>query len=413
MKKNGFWVAIFGLVFVLGVSYLCTEYIIPFFREHVSYSESQCLTDNITEGMDAYDIRDMYSQGGAVTRVVIYRGATVVSHGSGVCVASNGYKTTSLETQYTASMGSYYATNYHVIDAVISSSSYSIEVEMEHKDENGDLSYPSYTAKLLWYNKDLDVAIIYSDYNSGYVTMRDNWIDYDQTGRHTESVFTIGTPLDTMHRNRITLGGIASISGIGSFTTTTISGRIVVNNWYEDGMDLNLDIAPGNSGGGVFDDKGRVVGLSTFSMTYDEGGSAALNGAVSIYPVMKTLDKVIVNNEKSSSNKIYDLEKLNIKGYDANEANIIADYSYYLDGAYYTGASLNEYGYYVKSSSCGLTDKMVIKSASINDGGTVKIDDRNDLIYLLLKANAGDKLTVNYRTYGSSNALSSKTITLS
>lgn len=404
MKKNGFWIAILSMACVLAVSFVCTQYIIPFFKTHYTYSETECLTNNITDDMDAYQIRDLYSQGGAVTRVVIYSGSTAVSHGSGVCIASNGYKTTSLSTEYTASKGSYFATNYHVIEDTISSS-YTIEVEMEHKDENGDLSYPSYPSKLLWYNKDLDVAIIYTEYNFGYVSMYDGWVDYDETGRHTQSVFVIGTPLDTMHRNRVTLGGVASITGIYANTETTVNGSSVVDNYYEDVIDLNVDISPGNSGGGVFDKSGRVIALASLSMQYEDGGENSLNGATSIYPIMKAIDKVIVNNETDENNKIYDIEKAGLKGYDANEAYAMRNYhtsrGYYLDGTYYSSVSFSSDGFYVYSSTWGLSNGSVIKSITLTQSGqskTYKIEDRNDLLYTLLRANTGDTLDISYKT---------------
>lgn len=416
MKKSGFWFTVFALVFVLGFSYVCTEFIIPFFKGHYTYSATQCLTDDITADMDAYAIADKYSEAGAVTRVAISYSLTEVSWGSGVCIASNGYKTTSLETEYTASKGSYFATNYHVIDKVATSSGYTINVEMEKKDENGDLSYPSYSARLLWYNKDLDVAIIYTEQNFGYVAMRDNWIDYDSTGRHRESVFVMGTPLDTQNRNRITTGGIGSISGLHANTLTTVSGKEVVNNYYEDIIDLTADISSGNSGGGVFDSKGRLIALSTLGITYTDGGVTAFNGATAIYPVMKALDKVIINNETSTNYKIYDLEKLSIKGYDGNEANVIKSYSNYLDGNYYTNVSFNDYGYYVYSSSIRLS-RTTIKKVKLTRGENVidevEILDRNDLIYILLKANEGDVLTVSFPSGTILGGTVTKEITLS
>lgn len=413
MKKGGFWFVVFTLVFVLGFSYVCNEYIVPFFNVKYTYSETKCITDSITEDMDVYQIADKYSKEGAVTRVVISYGGTDISWGSGVCVASNGYKTTSLVAEYTASKGSYFATNYHVIEDLVTSSGYSVRMEMEEKDENGDLSISEYPAKLLWQNKDLDVAIIYTEYNFGYVSMRDSWIDYDQTGRHRESVFIIGTPLDEQNRNRVTTGGIGSIVGINANTTKVVGGKQVLNNYYEDVIDLTADISSGNSGGGVFDKKGRLIALATLGITYEDGGVSAYNGATSIYPVMKALDKVIVNNETTEVHKIYDLEALGIKGYDGNEANIIKSHSGYLDGNYYSNVTFSDYGYYVYSSSCGLSRGMVIKKAKLTQGDVVteaEILDRNDLIYFLLKANAGDSLTI---TYNIGTYSLSKNITLS
>lgn len=401
MKKSAIWFTVFTLVFVLGMSYLYTEYVAPFFKVTYTYSKTACVTESLTDEMDAYDIRNKYSEAGAVTRVVIYNGSTPRSHGSGVCIASNGYTTTSLETLYTASKGSYFATNYHVIEDVVTGFGYTVKLEMEEKDENGDLPIeaPTYPAEVVWYNKDLDVAIVYTEYNFGYVTMRDNWIDYDERGRQTESVFVIGTPIAEENRNRVTTGGIASIEGKHSYTVTSDSKY--VDNYYEDIMDLSVEISPGNSGGGVFDKKGRLVGLATLTVTYKDGGVTAFNGAVSVYPIMKVIDKVIANKETTSNYKIYDLEALNIKGYDGHEAYAIKEHYNYLDGKTYSNVSFSDYGYYIESSSVGLNGR-VIKNVKLSNGSTViaeeEILDRNDLIYILLKANAGDTLTLTYKT---------------
>lgn len=418
MKKSSIWFTIFTLVFVLGMSYLCTEYIFPFFQNNYTYSQTQCLTDSVTEDMDEYAIGNMYRDGGATARVVISYNGTEYSWGSGVCVASNGYTTTSLSTNVTASKGSYFATNYHVIEDKVTSSGFSVKVEVQDKDENGDLSYPSYSASVLWYNKDLDVAIVYTEYNFGYVAMRDSWIEYDENGRQSESGFVIGTPLEDQYRFRITTGGIgASISGLYANTLKTVEGHEVVDNFYEDGMDLSADIAPGNSGGGVFDKKGRLVGLATFTATYSNGGNTAFNGATPIYPIMKVLDKVIDNNENNAGHKIYDLEKLNIKGYDGNEAYAIKDKQGYLDGNYYSSVTFEDYGYYIFSSSIGLS-KVAVENVELYRNGEniaeAEILDRNDLIFILLKANAGDKLIVTYKsTTGLITGTKTKEITLS
>ena len=396
MKKGGFWFAVFTLVFVLGFSYVCTEYIIPYFRTHYSYSETTCLTDRVTSSMDVYDIARMYRDNGATVEVIIRRGGQDYSYGSGVCVASNGYKTSTLETEYTAAQGSYIATNYHVISPMIESSStsnFSVHVTSEKKDAEGNASEGTYPSEILWYNKDLDSEA--------------NKLDYEQ-------IFVIGTPLQPMYLNRLTVGNIASNKSMTMMTVKELSsGTTVVDNLYEDVIDIYAGITPGNSGGGVFDANGYLIGLATLGSDVTDIGGNFMNGAVPIYPVMKALDKIIVNKETSATNKVYDLEKLNIKGYDENEAGIISYYSYYLDGQYYTNASLNETGYYINSSSIGLSS-VLVKSVKVNDGEeTFTILDRNDLIYLLLSLKEGDKVTFNYKiSHILGSTTNSKTITL-
>ncbi len=432
MKKT--WKAtILTLVIVLAMSFLLTGCAIPFFNNLFNkrtYSLTNCLTENITSDMNVYDIAKSYRDGNATVAVTVEgynktQKQTQSWHGSGVCVASNGYKT-SLSNGYQASKGSYIVTNYHVIDLFDSNEFTDCEINILTEDEI------FYSADLLWYNKDLDVAVIYSDeVNLNYVLMKDRLVDCSRDDRlDYEQIFTIGTPLDLDYINRLTVGNVASNNPMMFYTSekiypyTTLNGQVqftnypssynsrtpytVLSNLYEDVVDIALGITPGNSGGGCFDANGYLVGLVALGGDVDTTNGNPINGMVSIYPIMKVIDKLIDNNENNGKNKIYTFESLDIRGLDANEA-WYARYlkeetnygNYYLDGNLYSplnymkAFSFDQEGYYIltTSSKIALDKDAYITSCRINFGENVDIIDRNDLIYLLLKVNEGDKVT--------------------
>ncbi len=446
MKKT--WKAtIFTLVIVLTMSFLLTGCAIPFFKNFFNkktYSATSCLTERISNDMDIFDIAKLYRDGGATVAVTVEgkiqsSGELISGHGSGICVASKGY-TTSLENGYQASKGSYIVTNYHVIDIFDSNEIFDRQLNILVENET------LYPAELLWFNQDLDVAIVYSDeVNLNYVTMKDRIVDCEKQEKlDYEQIFTIGTPVELDYLNRLTVGNVASNNPMNFYTSTKIypytnaQGKItytefpsknnsllpytVLSNLYEDVVDIALGISPGNSGGGCFDANGYLIGLTTLGGDVEQTNGNQMNGMVSIYPIMQVLDKIIDNYENNANNKIYTFETLGIKGLDAIEA-IYASYLkektssayYYLDGVLYPESKKDIFdfdyeGYYIISNSgtTGLLKDCFITSCKLNNGEIVEIVDRNDLLYFLLKANSGDK--VSFTLYN--NLLEEKNITV-
>lgn len=429
MKKS-FKATLLVLSLILVMSFTVTGCFHFWFFQR-SYSMTNCLTESITDDMDIYDIAKHYRDGGATVAVKVeaYNNSTksdFESLGSGVCVASKGY-TTSIDG-YQANKGSYIVTNYHVIDYFDSNEFSKQTVNIITEDEY------AYEGKLLWYNKNLDVAIVYCDgVNLNYVTMKDRIVDCTKTDKlDYEPIFTIGTPLELDYINRLTVGNVASNNPMMFYTTQTIypytgnggtllytnypsvynshNSKKVLSNLYEDVVDIALGISPGNSGGGCFDKNGYLVGLSTLGGDVEETNGNQMNGMVAIYPIMKVLDKIINEKENHTNDKIFTINSLGIKGLDRNEASY-ASYlkketlysNYFLEDTIYSANYYNAFtfkgdGYYIISSSnkLSLPTGAVITACSLNNGQSQEIIDRNDLIYLLLKANEGDKLTVKY-----------------
>ena len=428
---------ILALVVILAITFFTANYALPFFEELFNkrtYSQTNCLTDMITEDMDIYDIAKSYRDGQATVAVTV-RGknttanAYYTSLGSGICVASKGYET-SLENNLVANMGSYIATNYHVIDffddAEYTDCSANIVIENEK----------SYSCELLWFNKDLDVALLYCDgVNINYVKMKDRVVNCTKEEKlDYESIFAIGTPLELDYINRLTIGNVASnnpmlfytgeviyptyntLGQITGYTNTqkssSSSGYEVLSNTYEDVVDITVGITNGNSGGGCFDDNGYLIGLTTLGGNVSSTGGNQMNGMVPIYPIIKVLDKIIENNETNKNNNIYSIEKLNIFGIDAYEASICSAVKsqsfpyYFIDGKFFSSSFNNDFafegdGYYILTNSnsalSSLTKGCIITGAQIEGESKVEIIDRNDLIYLLLSIDDGDSVTFYYK----------------
>lgn len=421
MKKT--WLTLtLSMVFVLVLSVFGGKFLLPLIMAKTS-SQTACLTQQITDEMDVYDIAKLYRDNRATVAVIvegkniedkyIYR-----SLGSGVCIASRGYETKSLDVNIIATYGSYLVTNYHVIDMMFSDEyvNKSIKVLTEGDGE--------YSASLLWSNKSLDIAVLYCNQSFNYVEMRDriiyptadDKIDY-------EPIFTIGTPLDLQYLNRLTRGDIAcdnlmELPNLMYVTDPDENSVVGLYNMYEDVVDISVGITNGNSGGGCFDEEGVLLGLTTLGLGVGSTGGNQMNGMVPVYPVIEVIDKLVSNKEKGTTMSIHTVESLGILGFDAHEADIVSycyetekeiveEYSYYyFNGEFFDNENFaddfgfNREGYYILRNSTGalggISNASVVNSISINGGPSIRIKDRNDFIYALLQIDDGDKVVLTY-----------------
>ncbi|MBO5394545.1 MAG: trypsin-like peptidase domain-containing protein [Clostridia bacterium] len=411
MKRT--WITVLStLLLVLALSY-GISFLMPLFNSPRVYSDTNCLTDQITADMDIYDIGNHYIEGNATVAVNVSYGGNAAL-GSGVCIASKGYKTgiDTEEGKLGATKGSYIVTNHHVIDMGTDNYS-SLDVTILTEQEE------RFKCNVLWANENLDIAVLYSDTcNLNYVTMKDIVIDPDEGERFKiQQIFTIGCPLDEQdYLNRFTEGNIATNDVLSMMTVEYVSGKEVLSNMYEDVVDMTVGITPGNSGGGCFDKDGYLIGLSTLSTDETTTGGNQMNGFVPIYPAMCIIDKLIENNEADGANTIYTLDKIGISGIDSIEASIAKDiliykvgtYYYYLNGKTYsrdvsryaTGFNMTQEGYYILdntglSSFRTLSTGGTITSCIDASGKVYEIKDRNDFIYFLLNISNGDSVTIN------------------
>lgn len=426
--KNTWAKLTISLAIVLVVSFLASHFLVPLINR-ITYSKTACLTDHITEEMDVYDIAKLYRDNLATVAVTVQGdnvvdGYTYTSLGSGVCVASNGYETKDLTQNIVASKGSYVATNYHVIDMMLSEdySNTTLNIYTEEEVE--------YSAKLLWHSKDLDIAVIYTDKNLDYVKMQDRVVFCSDNDKlDYEPAFTIGTPLELAYLNRLTIGSIASNNTMvmpnveeiypytsgeeqkySNFPSYAHSNKVdVLSNTYEDVIDISIGITGGNSGGGCFDANGVLIGLTTLGLDADTTAGNQMNGIVPIYPVIEIIDRLISNKEQGTNYSIHTLESLKIVGIDAYEAYYCKYFQqeeatpyYFIDGNFFSVSSysstfnFSQEGYYIlknNGAKTKITEGITIVGCTINGENSHTIVDRNDLIYSLLQINDGDNVS--------------------
>lgn len=433
---------------ILALSFIVSQFLTPN-NTRRTYSLTSCLNDSITEDMSVYDIAKLYRDNATVAiRVNGYNNEAMANYsaqGSGVCIASNGYSSQASnysELDVTATKGSYIATNYHVVEWIENEDYRDVTISVITEDE------VEYSAQYLWGNSYFDLSILYIEENLNYVKMVDRTVDCtSEVKLDIEPIFTIGSPLNLQNLNDFTAGYVRNNNDMTEYTAITEYYYQNFNGWnsvsiedalpntlvtyeiqylgnvYEDVISMSVEISPGNSGGGVFDYDGNLVALATLSTDVSQTNGNQINGAVPVYPLIKVLDKVIANNETNANYTIYDLETISIIGLDANEAQISSDVfyeeqkselrtigidAYYLNGNFYSTTeysnafSFEEEGFCIISNANqsesfeNLTEGCIITSGKINDETTRTIENRNDILYLLLNLNDGDVLELSY-----------------
>lgn len=189
------------------------------------------------------------------------------SVGSGVCVADNGL----------------IVTNYHVVSGTDKIRLYLADGRI-------------CSAKLLWKDKSLDIAILRSDVSLP-------WLKIAQEGDYSigEEVYAIGTPLDLNFKHTVTRGVISATN-----RTLQVDGE----NGYSSMSHLlqhDASINPGNSGGPLINTKGEIIGINTIKVEDAEGMGFAIV-CDTIMPVIKNYSQ---NNYQSNG-------YLGVFGYDVS-----------------------------------------------------------------------------------------------
>jgi len=144
-------------------------------------------------------------------------------------------------------------TNYHVIES---------EVDPKYKGYSkmyirlGDATSPRYPARVIGWDKALDLALIKTEYEPGYVfSIVDRVIP--KTG---DAVWAIGSPIGL---EKTVTSGIVS----------ALSRRIMqIGDVYQ----IDAAVNGGNSGGPVVDSEGRLVGIVFAGIAYHQGLNFAI-----------------------------------------------------------------------------------------------------------------------------------------
>ena len=162
--------------------------------------------------------------------------STLMSHGSGFIVRSNGY----------------IATNHHVVEGADA-----IEVSFFDGQKA--------KAQLVQFDPRRDLAVIKVD-RSGLSAVRLADADAVRVGH---LVFSVGNPFGLAYRAGHLSFSMGVVSAMGRSLTDQIDGAYN-DRYYGNLIETDASINPGNSGGPLFDIDGQVIGIAT-AMISDSG----------------------------------------------------------------------------------------------------------------------------------------------
>jgi serine protease Do len=197
-----------------------------------------------------------------------------------------------------------------------------------------------------------DIAILKMDGDSTLPTLK---IAQDELPRVGEQLFVYGFPGPVTNNNYV-----ATESAIEPTLTTGIVSALKksVAGWPLIQMDANIN--RGSSGGPVCNEKGEVVGLTTFGSIENSGGLAAgLNFAIPVSILQEYLDSAGVTAYPSETSKLF------------GEAVVFYDREYYSDAlkkfkhVYELNKHFPGLAFYIKNSQKRLEQKDEKKSSMI------------------------------------------------
>lgn len=188
-------------------------------------------------------------------------------------------------------------TNYHVVDGIDS---------LIVKTSDGTF----YNAELIIMDEKNDLAIIkiITPDNKKFPVIK---FGNSETLKVGKDVFAIGSPFG--YEYTISQGIIAGIRDDEKVTFTDPVTYLPVDKNFERVIQITAAISPGNSGGALFNKKGEVIGITTY--TYSGYGN--LNFAIAINTFINFKNSVnladIENNEESKKRREESLYYTNLK----------------------------------------------------------------------------------------------------
>lgn len=239
------------------------------------YQENQPIT--VEEGSSAAEIAQKYID---ISFTVLIYQVTEVNGGS-----SKSMELSSYGSGFVVHTGGFILTNYHVIEDVladpVSYGATKVYYECYVSQDGGETYYP---AEILWENSVFDMAIIICEEFASLpaAKLKDRTIycsDEERIGL-LEQVITVGNQ-KSYHAS----------ATIGNISSTILRVATSETNVYEHLIQHNASINHGNSGGALIDMDGNVIGLNTLG----DDDANSLFFAVSIYPAIAVLDKVVEN----------------------------------------------------------------------------------------------------------------------
>ena len=331
-------------------------------------------------GTSLSDMAEAYL--GAVATVKVFQTNldTQISFGSGVAIADGGYL----------------VTNFHVISNVATDPiRYSIKLTMT---VNGILT-EDVPAALLWYNANLDLAVLQSQQNFDcFVDMSDRWINPAPNNklRIAEEVWTLGTPADQNLWGSFSKGTISS--NMFRVTTMEVATETIIT--QSNIIQHNAAISSGSSGSGLFDANGKLVAINCGGQ--NSTSSSSVNDiffAIPIHPITLVIDKIIEANEDENPLTNYRLPKLGVSAFDQNSYTLQANQiSFSADGMLIVNIENNSpllaKNIFVGDVIVGVGNE---NCTGPTDPSYHKINLCHDLTYALMHYNPGDKITLYFQ----------------
>lgn len=203
-------------------------------------------------------------------------------------------------------------TNYHVIAGLDS---------LMIKTSDGSF----YNAELIYVEEKNDVAIlkIIDTANKEFPTIKIGNSDDLKVG---QNIFAIGSPLGFEYT--ISEGIVAAIREHEKVSFTDPDTYALVEKTFDKVIQITAAISPGNSGGALFNGKGEVIGITTYSY----GFYGNLNFAIAINIFSKIVNSInFADLEKDDSYKVKKLENLfttNYKLASTYKSKVISNWYY-------------------------------------------------------------------------------------
>lgn len=362
-KRNNVYLYI--LVFFLGV--VCTVGGIYYFRGElfggVATSNGACYTaceNKVTVKEDglSYAVDKVYD---AVVTIENFKGDTLYSTGTGFI-----YKVDN--------KSGYLITNYHVIN-----SNTSLKVVMSDGEE--------VVASLAGGDQYLDLAVLKIDKKHVKKVIE---FGSSENAKLGDTVFTVGTPVDSQYSNTVTRG---ILSGKDRLVSVAVANS-AQEDYVMKVIQTDASINPGNSGGPLLNVNGEVIGVNSLKLVENE--VEGMGFAISIEDVEEHLAALETGKE-------IERPYLGI-----SMTNVSDTYNLYKSGI--TLDSKIKKGVVVVEVVAGSSvDKILQKGDVIVEFDGEKTDNLAYLRYELYKHSVGDKIKV---TYIRDNKENTVTITL-